>query len=214
LPTRSERTQYKYGWPASVLGGIVFVPTSIWSLSMPIDPPDGIRVPKWAQVLVSAANARNRVLGSQDLFSIADLRGAWKRCDGRCAVSGLPFNLGVVGDGQAKRPFAPSLDRINRHMPYQRDNVRLVVSIANFAMNAWGETPLLVLASAKHGKYGDRSPQTERAIADSDLDDVAALDTELVETNVGTIAFPPRADMHRPILDLLTVVARTRECPG
>jgi hypothetical protein len=170
---------------------------------MPIDPPGTVQSPKWAQVLVSAANARNRVLGSEEFYSMADLCTAWKKCSGRCAISGLPFGLQIVGDGQAKRPFAPSLDRIDRHKPYQSGNVRLVVSIANFAMNAWGEVPLLELASAVHKKHGDRSPQGMRAPSDGDLDDVATIATELVETNVGPVAFPPRPDMHLLILDML-----------
>jgi hypothetical protein len=170
---------------------------------MPIDPPTADRPPKWAQVLVNAANARNRVRESQDVYSMADLEAAWKTCGGCCAVSGLPFGLQVVGDGQAKRPFAPSLDRINRHKSYRRDNVRLVVSIANFAMNAWGAEPLLQLASALHRKHGDRSPSPKRTPSDSDLDNVATIDTELVETDLGTLTFPPRPDMHPPILDLL-----------
>jgi hypothetical protein len=134
---------------------------------------------------------------------MADLCAAWKKCSGCCAMSGLPFGLQVVGDGQAKRPFAPSLDRIDRHKPCQADNVRLVVSIANFAMNAWGKVPLLELASAVHEKHGDRTSKGMRTPSDGDLDDVATIDAEMVETNVGPLAFPPRPDMHRLILDLL-----------
>jgi len=105
---------------------------------MPIDPPDGSPPPKWARTLVNAANARNRARGSEEDFSMSDLEAAWKNCGGCCAVSGMPFDFLIVGDGQAKHPFAPSLDRIDRHKSYRRDNVRLVISIANFAMNAWG----------------------------------------------------------------------------
>ncbi len=170
---------------------------------MPIDPPDSARPPKWAQVLVNAANTRNRARQSQEVFSMADLTSVWEACGGCCAISGLPFALQVVGDGQAKRPFAPSLDRIDRHKPYRRENVRLVVSIANFAMNAWGDEPLLQLATALHRKHGNRSPSTKRAPSDSDLDNVATIDTDLVETDVGTLTFPPRPDMHQPIRHLL-----------
>jgi Mrr restriction endonuclease-like protein len=170
---------------------------------MPIEPPDIDPPPKWAQTLVNAANTRNRLRAADEVYSISDLIAAWESCSGRCAISGLPFSLHVVGDGQAKRPFAPSLDRIDRHKPYRRDNVRLVVSVANFAMNAWGAEPLLLLASAVHGKHGNRSAPAKPAPADADLDSVAAIDTELVETDVGTLAFPPRPDMHAPILDLL-----------
>src|SRR5215472_15978257 len=123
---------------------------------MPIDPPDRDPPPKWARVLVNAANTRNRARESQEVFSMNDLVAAWEACGGRCAVSGLPFGLQVVGDGQARHPFAPRLVRIDRRKPYQRSNVRLVVSIANFAMNAWGDEPLFQLASAVHKRHGDR----------------------------------------------------------
>jgi hypothetical protein len=132
-----------------------------------------------------------------------DLAAAWEACSGCCAISGLPFGLQVVGDGQAKRPFAPSLDRIDRHKPYRRDNVRLVAAIANFAMNAWGIEPLLHLATALRWKHGDRVRPAKPAPSDGDLDEVATIDTELVETDVGILTFPPRPDMLAPILDLL-----------
>jgi hypothetical protein len=53
-----------------------------------------------------------------------------------------------------------------------------------------------------HKKSGDRAPQTERAPADGDLDNMAEIDAEFVETDVGT-GFPPRPDMRRPLIDLL-----------
>ena len=170
---------------------------------MAIDPPDTEPPPKWARVLVNAANARNHARESPEVYSIADLCAAWEACSGCCAISGLPFSLQVYGDGQARRPFAPSLDRIDRHKPYRRDNVRLVVSVANFAMNAWGDGPLLQLASAVYSKHGDRPAPAQRAPSDGELDAVATIDTELVETDLGPLPYPPRPDMHRPILDLL-----------
>lgn len=134
---------------------------------------------------------------------MADLTAVWEACNGCCAFSGLPFNFQVIGNGQAKRPFAPSLDRIDRHQPYRRDNVRLVIAVANFAMNAWGDEPVLQMATALHRKYGNRSPSAKWAPLDSGLDDVAVIDTDLVETDVGTFSFPPRLDICQAMLKLL-----------
>lgn len=134
---------------------------------------------------------------------MADLIAVWEICNGCCAFSGLPFDFQVIGNGQAKRPFAPSLDRIDRHQPYRRDNVRLVIAVANFAMNAWGDEPVLQMATALYKKYGGRSPPAKPAPLDSDLDDVAIIDTDLVETNVGTLPFPPRLDICQAVLKLL-----------
>jgi hypothetical protein len=66
---------------------------------------------------------------------------------GRCLLSGIPFSPEpFFNDSLVTRPFAPSLDRLNGAWGYQRDNVRLVCTIANFAMNRWGETVLFQLA--------------------------------------------------------------------
>jgi len=170
---------------------------------VPITPPDGDPSPKWASDLVRAANVRNRARMSPEVYSMTDLVAAWETCGGCCALSGMPFSLEVYGDGQAKRPFAPSLDRIDRHKPYQKNNVRLVAVVANFAMNAWGDEPVFRMASFLHRKIGDRKPSIRPAPSDGDLDYIAALDTEFVETDTGVVAFPPRLDMHRPILTLL-----------
>jgi hypothetical protein len=172
---------------------------------MPIDPPRSEPLPKWARALLAAAKTRNKIRdpNAPADYSTDDLIWAWDCCGGCCAVSGLPFSLEVVGNGQAKRPFAPSLDRIDRHQPYTRKNVRLVVAIANFAMNAWGEQPLFKLSSAVHGKHGMSLVGTKPGPEDADLDNVATLEIELADTDSGLFPFPPRPDLYAPILDIL-----------
>ena len=170
---------------------------------MMISPPNSDPTPKWAQRLVNAANARNRNRASQEVYSVADLIAAWEGCGGRCALSGRVFDLETVGDGQAKRPFAPSLDRIDRHKPYQKDNVLIVLAVANFAMNAWGAAPVLDLASSLLRKHGEPELSARPASSDSDLNDVAVIDDELIETDIGTLSFPPRANLIGPLLKLL-----------
>ena len=170
---------------------------------MSIDPPKLDRPPKWAQTLVNAARTRNRERESPEVFSMADLIATWDTCGGRCAFSGLPFDMQLIGTGQAKCPFAPSLDRIDSHKPYQRDNVRLAVVIANFARNAWGDKPVLQLATALHLRHGGHLPSVGSAPSDSSLDGTAVIETELVQTNVGKLAFPPRPDLYGPIIKLL-----------
>jgi hypothetical protein len=136
---------------------------------------------------------------------IEDLTAAWNDCDGCCSVSGLPFDLTVVGTGQARHPFAPSLDRIDREQPYRRDNVRLVLAIANFAMNAWGLGPLIDLSDGVHRKHPRTAEQANKATgpADASLDRESTLDADFVETDDGIVAFPPRSDMHLTILKFL-----------
>lgn len=62
----------------------------------------------------------------------------------RCAVSDIPLDT-PCGDRQ---PFSPSLDRIVPALGYVPGNVRVVCNLVNFAMNKWGEEPLMRLVSA------------------------------------------------------------------
>jgi hypothetical protein len=64
---------------------------------------------------------------------------------GRCAFSGTRFDLRIIGNGQARRPFAPSLDRVVCSRGYVRGNVRLVAQAVNFGLNSWGDGVLDLL---------------------------------------------------------------------
>ena len=93
------------------------------------------------------SRARNKGLECEDdLFALA--LGLYDAQGGRCAITGLPFNLRVVGSGAARRPFAPSLDRIDSDSGYTRDNTRLVCQVVNFALNSYGEDVFLEIAIA------------------------------------------------------------------
>jgi hypothetical protein len=60
-------------------------------------------------------------------------------------LSGIPFEFERRWRGQ-RRPFAPSLDRINSAKGYVYSNCRLVCVAVNIAMNEWGLEPLLRVA--------------------------------------------------------------------
>jgi len=57
---------------------------------------------------------------------------------GKCAVTGLNFVLEKQGN-YSRRPFAPSLDRINNSEGYTKDNVRLVCTIVNLSLSEFGD---------------------------------------------------------------------------
>lgn len=56
--------------------------------------------------------------------------------DGYCSVTGLAFEF-TARNGK-KRPWCPSLDRINSDEGYSYGNCRLVCVAVNLAMNEWG----------------------------------------------------------------------------
>lgn len=109
-----------------------------------VEPPVPGATPKWAKRLVSSAKRRNGKDGPD--FTEQDLLVLWRRCAGRCEMTGLEFSEEQVGNGKAKRAFAPSLDKIDPDKPYTLDNCRLVMVAVNFALNAWGEDVYLMLA--------------------------------------------------------------------
>lgn len=103
------------------------------------------------KILESANGARQRARMrglpvDENLLAFAlDLYRAQGGC---CALSGLPFHLRVVGSGKARRPFAPSVDRVDSASGYTRDNVRLVCQAVNFALNTFGEDVFREIALA------------------------------------------------------------------
>lgn len=68
----------------------------------------------------------------------------------RCAVTGTPLSLEILShDG--RKPFAPSIDRIDNEKGYTAENCRVVCLAANIAMNTWGEGVLLTMLKYAKG---------------------------------------------------------------
>lgn len=64
-----------------------------------------------------------------------------RQAQGCCTVTGIPFVFEKHPTAK-RRPFAPSLDRIDNAKGYTIGNVRLVCLLLNLAMNQWGIEPL------------------------------------------------------------------------
>jgi hypothetical protein len=168
---------------------------------MMIEPPE--KGPRWARDAVNAANSRNKKMGFFEELTLSDLICLWNACKGKCSVSGLDFSFVRLGNGKAQRPFAPSLDRIDPAKPYTRNNVRIVLQVANFAMNAWGLSPLHQLAEGVlriNGPYSEAPASNigpkDEAIGQEPL----IIEGEVVDTDQGQLVFPQRSDLLWPAL--------------
>lgn len=65
-------------------------------------------------------------------ISYEDFLDLWNRSKKCCALSGIPFTTANV-EGNRRRPFFPSLDRIDFSKGYEPGNVRLVCVLVNIA---------------------------------------------------------------------------------
>jgi hypothetical protein len=105
-------------------------------------------LPRWAREMVVRATWKNAKRWQAAPFTEEDLRALWDKCGGRCKLTGLPFKETQIGTGRARKPHAPSLDRIDPELPYTRGNCRLVLQAVNFALNAWGDAVFFEVSKA------------------------------------------------------------------
>lgn len=70
---------------------------------------------------------------------------------GRCSVTGIALSndRGELAPGRRmRRPWAPSIDRVDSTQGYAYGNCRIVCCAANYAMSQWGEDVLVEMAKA------------------------------------------------------------------
>lgn len=100
--------------------------------------------PNWMTTLLRHAKQRSHKRGWNCCLTIEQLAALVIRSNGFCEVSGIKLRHDTVETG--RRPWAPSLDRIDCRLGYTESNCRIVCTAANFAMNQWGETVLIEMS--------------------------------------------------------------------
>lgn len=102
--------------------------------------------PVWVGMIHRNAkkNARNRNIEFD--LDVNDIIGLIERSRGRCEVSGVRLRLDEVTQKHVRRPWAPSLDRVDSFRGYSIENCRIVCVAANIAMGQWGEEVLVEMA--------------------------------------------------------------------
>ncbi len=95
---------------------------------------------------LTAARGRARKRNQNFDLTMEYLESVWMCQAGRCALSGLKFHNEVFSDVFVKKPFAPSIDRIDCLGHYMKDNIQLVCTAVNFARGQWGDDVLRQIA--------------------------------------------------------------------
>lgn len=101
----------------------------------------------WTKTLWQAAkvNAAARRLAFE--ITVADIQRMATQSEMKCMLTGLDFDFRDFRSTR-RRPYVPSIDRIDCSAGYTPDNVRLVCACVNLAMNEWGLDVLLKMGSA------------------------------------------------------------------
>jgi hypothetical protein len=112
------------------------------TFTQPKDIPD-----RFVTRLLQQAKGRARAIGVVFRLSKDDFHDLYGQANKHCAVSGLPFDLSQL-NGINRRPYAPSIDRIDGMLGYTKGNCRIVCCAVNLAMNDFGEDVLWDIAAS------------------------------------------------------------------
>jgi hypothetical protein len=81
-----------------------------------------------SRLLRKIAEIKNRCAkkGWDFTLTINDLLELWDKQSGKCAVTKKPMLLRAIPEGYRRDPQSPSVDRIDSHKLYTKDNIRFV----------------------------------------------------------------------------------------
>lgn len=106
-------------------------------------------------------NAINRKVEMS--LTLDDMLVLAQESGGCCALSGIRFDFSAKEGSSWRRPFIPSVDRIDPTKGYVPGNVRLVCVAVNYAMSDWGEDVLKLVALGLCEKNGWSAQPSSRA---------------------------------------------------
>ena len=140
---KKERIQYSKEWYEHRKKDKVFMEKRTSACTRKVYERKGTVVGR-ARYLLYQAKGRSKKLGIDFSLDEQWLVSKFKEQENRCSLTGLEFDFNH-GKGlyRTKNPYAPSLDRIDCLKGYTEDNVRLICSCVNIALNDWGKEILL-----------------------------------------------------------------------
>jgi hypothetical protein len=119
--------------------------------------------------LLKAAKCRSKKSNLKLDIDIEWLLNQYEMQKGKCALTGIDFTLSLNEDKSKKYiPFNPSIDRIDSSKGYTKDNVRLVCTIVNLALNSFGDETFKKMCTAyiKHNQINlDSKNQSDMMVS-------------------------------------------------
>lgn len=91
------------------------------------------------RTLMSAARTRSGHKGLAFELDLDFLLNLVEANNSSCCLTGIAFSLEPSKDEFTVNPYAPSIDKIDPKKGYVKDNVRLILTCVNIALNQFGE---------------------------------------------------------------------------
>lgn len=88
--------------------------------------------------LVRSLKQRAKLMSAEFDLDINFIDELYVSQKGRCALTDIEFIFDKRDS--SRRPFAPSIDRINSKLGYTKNNVRLVCVVINLSLNEFGDS--------------------------------------------------------------------------
>lgn len=101
----------------------------------------------WAQQTIWDARRRAKRGGLPITIDSVWVRTRMEAIGHKCELTGIPFG-DENHNGAHKRPFMPSLDRIDARRGYTPENVRIVCVAINTLLQDWGDAVFIRITSA------------------------------------------------------------------
>lgn len=79
------------------------------------------------------------------ILLVSDIEAKFEQQNWKCARTGIQFELTA---GEGRKPFAPSVDRIDNSRGYEPGNIQIVIWMYNIAKNKFTDADVLAFATA------------------------------------------------------------------
>lgn len=114
-----------------------------------------------ANLMFLSIKGRARRRGMSFSLTQSDIISQLNAQDWKCLKTGIPFDL-TFGNG--RKPFGPTIDRIENSRGYEADNIQIVCNLYNFCKNEFTDDDVMKFVRALAAKETD-GPSTLKEAA-------------------------------------------------
>lgn len=87
--------------------------------------------------LLRRAKSRSKEMNISFDLDFNFIENLYTKQNKKCAITYIDFSFNK--EETFRRPFVPSIDRVNSKLGYTKDNVRLVCAVVNLSLNEFGD---------------------------------------------------------------------------